>query len=477
MTRTDRDHVEAKVAVMLERVRVRRALAAELHAKQAGVYHSKARRIAALCARRSGKTEMDARVIARDLEKCVADEWVIYAAVTRSLAKDLIWGRLAAINDRHQLGWKMLEHEGRIIAPRGGQFRVLGFDKLPELEKTRGYKTRLAVFDEPATYVDKLEGLLEKCIEPALGDLDGQVLVNGTPGEVCAGWWYEASTGLKPGWETHAWTVRDNPMFPRDPDAYLAAVLASKSWTPEHATFRREYLGEWVNDPDALVYAFLRDRNLVQTCPVPFDPADWTVTIGIDYGYHPDPCAWAVMGSPPHSTKVYVLESFAKSELLPDEAADITRDLVRRYRPVSVVGDAGGSGKAYVEEWNRRWAEQTGTTVKPAAKLDKEGAVELLNGGFRSAEVVICADRCGDYVSEVQYLPWQTTGLSRREHPAYGNHCCDAALYAYREHQGFWHRPAPPPVVVPHLRLDDPDLIEEEAARMISDAARPWWDR
>jgi hypothetical protein len=448
------------------------AILSELHPLQRELILDPSRYKVGLCGRRSGKTEMDARAIAIALEACGPEEWVIYAALTRSLAKDLIWGRLASLNERHGLGWTMRENEGLIVNSRGGKFRVFGFDKLPELEKVRGYKVRLAIFDEPATYATKLETLMRDCIGPALTDLAGTVIINGTPGAVCAGFWFEVSTGKRPRWKTWHWTVRQNPHFPRDAEEMLREEREANRWTVEEVAYRREYMAEWVNDLSALVYAYTRERNAVATLPEGYDRTTWLHTLGIDYGYHPDPCAWVVLASPPHGREIYAVHAEVHSELLPDEAAEATRRLVEHYKPSRVVGDSGGSGKAYVEEWNRRWAAETKTHVHAADKADKAGHIDLLNGELRAGRVSIVLDSCGEWADEITYLPWLDSHR-RKEHPAYANHACDAALYAFMEHRSYWHAPQAPP---PPPQSDRPSL--EDRQRALRDAqSRDWWDK
>lgn len=470
----DRARLEGVLAHLREQKRREKHVLGELHAFQRAVVTSPLKRKIALCGRRSGKTEMDARYVALELDKCGPDEWCIYAAVTRSLAKDLIWGRLQRLNARHGFGWRMLENEARIITPRGGQFRCLGFDKAPELEKTRGYKLRLALFDEPATYVDKLEALLADCIEPALFDLNGTVLINGTPGHVCVGFWYHASTGQLQNWpQVWSWTLRENPLLPRDGTEGLESILKEKGWTVENPTFRREYLAEWFSDPSALVYAYVQDRNGVRGLPPDYDPQTWHHTIGIDFGYHPDPCTWVVLASSGHSRPIYAVHSeygVPKSDtlgLLPDEAAAVTSRLVRKYRPHTVVGDP--SAKAYLEEWNRRWAEQTRTWIRNAEKMDKVGAIDLMNGELRAQRLQICLDTAPEYAHEIQYLPWADEKRDR-EHSAYANHACDAALYAFREHRSYWHRPADKQ----HVTTDERPGLEDRQRRVRDKSGRDW---
>lgn len=464
----------AALIELARRAQVVRAIRDELHPAQRAVSEDPSQFKALLCGRRSGKTELDARAIAVALEECGPEEWVTYAAVTRALAKDLIWTRLEGLNARHKLGWTLSEHEGLVETPRGGRFRVLGFDKLPELQKTRGYKLRLAVFDEPATYQDRLETLIKDCVGPALADLRGRVIINGTPGVACVGFWHAVSTGLNPTYRAWHWTVRDNPKFPRDADAMLADTRRDFRWGIDDPTYRREWMAEWVHDPSALVYPWVPGRNEVDALPSDYDRATWIHTLGVDFGYSPEPSAWAVLASHPNRRDIVIVHSEEHLEQLPDEAAATTKRLVDAYRPAACVGDNGGSGKAYVEEWNRRWGEASGCTMEPADKLGKPAHIAVMGGEIRAGRVQAVKPLAPSWCAQASQLPWLDSAR-RHEHPAYPNHSTDAALYAFTRHQSYWHKAAPAVVT----SADELAVLarRQRAARAAQARTQSWVDR
>lgn len=453
------------VLELVRRKRIRKAIKRELHSAQRRALKDKARFIAMLCSRRAGKTELCARMIALALLDSGVNEWVVFAARTASIARDLIWVHLEQLNIRHGLGWEMHENLGTIKTPTGAQFRLLGVDKRKEVQKIRGYKLRLIILDEASTYQEHLEELIRDCAEPALTDLRGRLVLSGTPGVVCEGYWFEASTGLKPKFSVHAWTVRENPLFPRDVEEMLREVREENGWSEDDPTYRREYLGEWVEDTSALVYKFVRARNTCDELPEEFDPSTWLCTLGIDFGMT-DECAWVVLGTPKHSKQVFVLHAEKESELLPDEAAAKTAALVKRFKPVRLVGDGGGIGKPYVAEFNRRWAHDAGISVSLAEKIDKVGAISLLNGDLRAGEardarIKLLLPAAEELAREIQHLPWLDAAHTK-ENPSFPNHCADAFLYAWRAHTSFWNRP----------KKKEPTRAEKEAAERKERAKR-----
>lgn len=472
----------SKRAVLLElvrRKRIRKRIRKELHARQLRVLRDPCRFIAMLCSRRAGKTELCARMIALALLDSGANEWVIYAARTASIAKDLIWIHLEGLNERFKLGWQMQAHLGLITTPTGACFRVLGVDKKKEVQKIRGYKVRLAIFDEASTYQEHLEELVKDCAEPALMDLGGRLVLSGTPGVVCEGYWFDASTGEMPKYSVHHWTVRENPLFPRDVEEALREVRENNQWTEEDATYRREYLGEWVEDASALVYKFVGERNALEELPEAFDASTWLCTLGIDFGMT-DECAWVVIGSPRHSKDMFVLHAEKHSELLPDQAAALTSTLIERFRPVRIVGDGGGVGKPYIQEFNRRWAHGQGISVSLAEKVDKVGAISLLNGDLRgggekegTARIRLLLPAAKELASEIKQLCWLDAAHTK-ENPSFPNHCADAFLYAWRSHTSYWNRPKKKELSPEERRLKE---MRARAQRHAAEKRAPWHKR
>jgi len=216
---------------------------ADLFPEQRAVVRDKSRFKAVTTSRRGGKTILLCALAAEALEASGPDEVTLYIAKTRSAARELIWGKLKALASTYSLPWTFNESTLRVETPRGGVLLVRaaeGSDPEDEREKLRGLKLRRALLDEPATYSGTLKVLLRDVIDPALGDLGGDVIISGTPGLVMAGTWFEISKGRISKWKTFHWTIRNNPFF-KDAESYLASVLKDNGWTPDHPTYQREY--------------------------------------------------------------------------------------------------------------------------------------------------------------------------------------------------------------------------------------------
>jgi hypothetical protein len=314
--------------------------------------------------------------------------------------------------------------------------------------------------------------LLRDVLEPALGDLRGDCIVVGTPGLVCAGTWHELSTGKREKWRRWHGDLRSNPHFP-DAEAYLASVRKENGWSQENPTYLREYLGQWVVDETAQVYRYEPGRNDVRAGEPPgYDRVRWVHSVGVDFGMV-DSSAWVVLASHPHKREAFVLEAFKRPGLLPEQTSAITRELVERYAPYCLVGDAGGLGKPYVEHYNRR--HPAGAEMLAADKTEKRAHIELMNGDLRSGRLKLLRPACDALAAEWLLLPWADE-RREREHPAYENHVADAALYGWRHHHAYLHVEPAAERNLARLEPDDPEYRERELEELREAERRDWWD-
>jgi hypothetical protein len=155
--------------------------------------------------------------------------------------------------------------------------------------------------------------------------------------------------------------------------------------------------------------------------------------MGLDFGMT-DSSAWVVLGSPPGSHDIYVLHARKEWEMLPDEVAAVTAELIGIYGPDKVVGDA--SGKAYIAEWNRRHGHDHGVFIQNADKTDKVGSIALFNGDMRGTSPIRFLPAAQAYAYECQRLPWKDS-KREKEHPGFDNHTTDAGLYAWKAHRAY----------------------------------------
>jgi hypothetical protein len=443
-------------AALIRRKEIRDSLRAGLFDRQQMVLDGKKRYKAILCGRRSGKTELLARKIILALLDCGQEDFVGYAATTKSLAKDLMWGKLKREMEKYGLtaeaGWRVLENESMIHTPRGGFFKLFGFDAVPELEKVRGYRCRFFCMDEIATVAKSAEYIVEQAVGPALMDLGGELWVAGTPGMALDGWWWKASTGQLERFEIFSWCMLQNSKWPKtqaNPGGLEGARMAydeelrENGWDDETPKAKRELRGIWCAEPNRLVFGdYVPERN--KKPPAPWD-SSWRFTLGIDFGTT-DPNAWVVLATAPDSPVTYVVETKKQGGLPPEKVSEITKELVIRYRPEYVIGDA--AGKAFIDDFNDRWGHLTGTWITPAYKPDKVGQIDVVNSQFRQGHLCVAGDQ-PELEAELATFLWEDENRTRTPKRA-NDHLCDALRYAVyttrASHQHETFEPPPDPL-------------------------------
>jgi len=393
-------------------------------------------------------------MVALELEAAGEDEYVVFGARTLGIARDLVWRRLVRINDRYMLGWRVQEARHEITTRRGAEFRLFGVDDSVSIEKVRGKKYRLVICDEASTYQEHIEKLIRDCFAPGTKDFDppGRIVIAGTPGYVCAGFWHDISwlrpedattqhqRALASAFKRFAWTLDDNPHIP-NVEAALREERETWGLTDDDPVYLREYRGQWISDGSSLVYAYDPTRNAVHDLPEPFDADTWLTTVAADIGYTDD-FAVVVVGSPKHSRTTYVLHAFKQSGLLVGAQAELIHRARQQYRPTRTVIDAGGQGKLVLEEFNARYGAAAGGRALPAEKGSKVEAIGMLNSDLRSGALQVLMPDAEPVASEMMHLPWASAARDK-EHPAFPNHVVDATLYGWRAHRGFMQPAAP----------------------------------
>lgn len=406
-------------------------------------------------------------MVALALNAAGEDEYVVFGARTLGIARDLIWRKLVRLNDRHCLGWKINEGRNEITTSRGAEFRLFGVDDSVSVEKVRGKKYRLVICDEAATYQEHLEKLIRDCFSPGTKDFDppGRIIVAGTPGYVCAGFWHDISW-LKPedaqttqqasfarAFKRHAWILDNNPHIPNVEEA-LREEREAWGLAEDDPVYLREYRGQWINDGASLVYAYDQARNAVTELPEPprgmsldeWIREEWLCTLGADIGYVDD-FALVVLGSPPHSRDTYALYAFKQAGLLAGAQADLIHGARKRFKPARTVVDAGGQGKLSLEEFNARYGTAAGGRALAAEKQGKVEAIGLMNSHLRITDpqqgrFLVYTPEAFALAEEWMHLPWANKDRAK-EHPAFAKHCSDGCLYAWRSHRGFMQKDAP----------------------------------
>lgn len=423
--------------------------------------------------RRAGKSEFIPRSAVLHVLRADYGETVVIGAETQKKAKMLHWAGINMLVKRHGIPLTPNVQDGTWSTPWGAKILFWGMNDKGAVELLRGFAVCAAFFDEVATYAGMLENLTLNVMEPTLATTGGPLTLCGTPSLTRSGYWFQLCAGKIPGWKVHHWTLRENPFWKhpkfKTADAYLADLREKRGWEEDNTTYQREYMGRFVDDTSAQVFKLVRERN-VKPLPKSYDAATWIHTMGIDFGYSPDPCAWVVLASPPREKTTYVIHAEARLELSQDQAAEVTRALVDEYKPSQVVGDVNGAGKGYVETYNKRYGARAGAYIQNAKKGEKLVQIDVVNTELRTGRLIICDGMSEELAGQMESLPWKDAHR-QRAHPEYPDDMCDAARYALIAHKAYAHEPIKP--VEPPPRWT---TLDQRAAKEKADKQRDWWD-
>jgi hypothetical protein len=426
----------AQFAQLPPELRTARRFLLDLHPKQQAFVLDKSRRKVAVCSRRAGKSH---GILAWLLDGALDDPGGLSVYIARSKGDAMrIMGPAIELYSRlyPALQLKLREIDGQrllVVGITRHSIWLAGCKDQSEVGKFRGagngYK-RVAI-DEAQEYGAFLRDLITGAIEPALVDKKGQLLLAGTPGPIPAGIFYEVSTGDGgPQWPTHHWTIFDNPHI-RDAEEEIRLFCSTYGLDKDSATYRREYLGQWVRDEGALVYPYSANINACRADEV---PEGGHLVLSLDFGVV-DATAFTILKTLPGAPEVWVLKSWSKTGLIPSAVAAHVEQLIATHgRGMQIVGDEGGLGKGYAEEMRQRY----GIGIVAAEKTKKRAFQEIVQGELRSGTIKIVASECYQLIDEMCLLQWAPGKLA--EDARFENHCCDSLLYGVRAARA-WYRP------------------------------------
>lgn len=366
-----------------------------------------AKQVAALCGRRAGKSMA---LAGRLLRTAVRHPGAVslYISQTRNNSRMIVGRALMNLSRLWGLGLVLKEIDARlhVIHPNGHHSWLAGAHHREAFEDFRGHAFSEVQIDEAQFHGPYLREAVEEVLEPALGDLDGALVVSGTPSPMPIGFFHSVTTGLDsdefgnriPQYETHCWTMAENTFFRNGKgEKYREEVRLKRNWAPTHPTFLREYMGEWVRDDNAIVFPYDSEKNAFAELP----DLPLIKVLAIDIGYE-DATAFVLLGYTPGSPKIYVLEVWRRSHLIPSAIAAHIEEWRRRHKPGIIVADAGALGKGFVAEFNERY----GLGVQAADKHNKVAYAEMLRGDFLSGTILINPFTCRDLLDELALLSW-----------------------------------------------------------------------
>lgn len=240
------------------------------------------RKIMVITSRRTGKSTMDAGIIAAVAAK--GNSPMLYFNLTFQNGIKQIFDLVVDYSDSVGLAISSKSKADGIIEwANGSRLKILGNSNNAEADKARGFKARLVIIDEIG-HQRNINYLLNEVLLPLMADYeDSTLLLTGTPSRVPHHFstkiWEEDDTYKK-----YNWNLTDNPYIPKARQ-FIDEVCKSKGLTIESPFIQREYFGKIVADTEALIF---KDRKTYradekESFLKSLNPTD--IAIGVDYGF------------------------------------------------------------------------------------------------------------------------------------------------------------------------------------------------
>jgi PBSX family phage terminase large subunit len=416
----------------------------------------------ARCGRRSGKTWMLAAdaILTMLAEPNVP---ILYAGLTRDSAKKAIWDILLGMLE--ELG---IHHEARvselcIILPNKSNITLFGCDSQNARTRLRGRKFRKIYFDETGFFTN-LDPLIHAVL-PTLADFGGSLYLTSSPGVLLSGFFHDVDHGLKgEQWSRYHWTIHDNPFFQGSSKDTRYATRADEELAiicdlefggnRDSASFRREYLGQWISDDQVLVYP-VSAGNLGD---VKFTHAEHIVAADFSSNI----TSAIVVGRYSEFSRTFaIVDSVVSHDWDIDTYARHIERYILKYKAALCVGHLGGCTEDVTKQMRRRYQIPIrGVELKDKTFYQRIFANDLVSGYIKVRENL-------PVLTEFSKIVKDSNG---NEIGGQQNCGANAALVAYHL------------VYQTHLQSFEPPLSDEERhieqlERSANAEDEPWCDK
>lgn len=400
-----------------------------LFAEQLAFIDDPSKTKAAQCSRRAGKSYGAGAYFTIEAIKYPRST-CLYIATTRDQARKIMFKDvLKVINRNFRIGMKFNETNLNVTYPNGSMLYLMGTDSSPEeADKALGQKYRLVIIDESASYRTDQRHLVHAVLQPATADLQGTICLIGSCGNNTSTLFFDVTHRKPPdpkaavGWSVHKWDWRHNPHTCKQMQNIVDTLINNNPLVVETPFFKQMYMNQWVVDPSALVYKYTDERNWASGLP---REHQYYYTLSVDLGYEDD-TAFTVAAYSSTDRNMYFVEALKRKHMDITDVANVCNMYRQKYNPVKWIID--GSQKQAVVELNKRY----GFPFHPANRQGKTDMIALLNADLIQGHVK-ALPAAQALVDEWKSHLWKQNTVDREESNHTPNHCCDSALYNWRE--------------------------------------------
>lgn len=359
------------------------------------------RTIMAMCGRRSGKSELNQRII---LKHALKNRESICIYINRNFDNAISQGydTLVKLLDTLHVDYTGSRGNGVITLFNGTEIFYRGANNTVDVDKFRGVsKMACAIIDE-AGHLKGLRYLLTEILQPATIDIaTSQIILTGTPPRTknfCYHLWHNQDASVK----RYNWNFFSNPFIPNR-DEVIPEVAKLNGVEENSAFIRREYLGDMdALDDDAKIF-----KNYKKATTLPDNNKTYDrLLFGVDFGYEDD-CAIVAVLCDKTNKVLYELGSWHAPHKATSEIAAELRKMVDKYtemyntsKPYMVITDTNAKSDSMDLSITYKFKN-----VCLAYKYNKAQALKQLSHYMTLGNVVVKAN---DYLDdEADNMIWK----------------------------------------------------------------------
>ena len=400
-----------------------------LYDKQQEVFdNSTDKFIIVINSRRSGKTEMMGRLLAKRV--CKPEQHCVYINRSFDAAVRQIQKPLETALEAAGLHYKGTINGGKIEFDNGSWILIVGNNNAADVNKLRGEKIALCLCDE-CGHMRHLRELMNEIIAPATMDYaDSQIIMVGTPPRTRNGFVQEL-------WEKgkvrkYHWTFKDNPFIPNK-DNVIQEACEMFGVSPDSNFIKREYLGDMYAYDTEAIYIKHYDKAEPDK-----DKLYSHAYVGVDWGYE-DKAAVVGMLADKNAKKLYIVKDWSEAKKGIVEISQRVQEMVeylknnyRLDREPQVICDTNEKSAA-----QDLYTTYHISNVMLAYKYDLNYALDQLSDWF-SASTVVISSNAKATIEDADNMIWKRDEdtdqiIHELDDDSYHGNAMFAVLYASRQ--------------------------------------------
>jgi hypothetical protein len=350
---------------------------------------------------------------------------------------------------------------------------LLGANTDSERAKLRGRSYPLIIIDEGQAFGQFLHKYITEDIRPTLRNVQGTLIVQGTPPASLAHPFY-TQVWLNPVFQRFTWNITHWPkalykkLFGQTAEKALAQDLKDRGVNSDDVTFRREMLGELLADENSIAYRYSKERNHFEILP------SYTHCVfGIDIGYR-DATSISVLIFDERLGTIYLAYEYIATEMTTQEIAEVLKPLAETWKPFQIAIDSVGNRIAAESIKQQLGSWGVHLPIEPRKVLPVAAQVDMVNSALKSSRLMVKAD--SQAAQDMGVVTWKN-GVHGSKLDGVHSDAIPSLCYAVQ--LALPILPPPPAAIDPNPRYQDRPSVKatREKAEKALKANKPWWEQ